>query len=267
VFGAVPLIKPARVPDHTFLKTSRNGMKEQKIALVTGANKGIGLDIARQLGQAGVTVLVGARDAGRGAAAAATLRGEGIDACFVQLDVTDTASIAQAAAAIGTRHGRLDILVNNAGINDAGDGPPATASIEATRHVFDTNFFGPLAVTQALLPLLKNAPAARIVNMSSSLGSMAVNGDQASPYYGVRPIGYNASKAALNMLTVQLAEDLHGSGMVVNAACPGYVSTDLNGHTGYLSTEEAAQTPVRLALLPDQQVTGKFISAAGVVPW
>lgn len=241
--------------------------QHRKVALITGANKGIGLDIARQLGQEGVTVMIGARDAGRGEAAAALLRNEGLDAQFVQLDVTDAASISQAAAAIGMQHGRLDILVNNAGISDAADGPPATASIDAARRVFDTNFFAPLAVTQAMLPLLHQAPAARIVNMSSSLGSMAVNADHTSPYYGVRPVGYNASKAALNMLTVQLAEDLCASGIAVNAACPGYVSTDLNGHRGYLSTEEAARTPVRLALLPDQQVTGRFINAAGDVPW
>ena len=237
------------------------------VALVTGANKGIGLDIARQLGTQKVTVIVGARDPGRGQAAAGLLHSEGLDAHFIQLDVTDAASIAQAAATIQAQHGRLDILVNNAGINDAGDGPPGSASIAAARRLFDTNFFGPLAVTQALLPLLRAAPAARIVNMSSSLGSMAVNGDPANPYYRARLIGYNASKAALNMLTVQLAEELRGTGIVVNAACPGYVSTDLNGHTGYLSTDEAARVPVRLALLADDSVNGQFIDAQGTVPW
>ena len=238
-----------------------------KVALVTGANKGIGLDIARQLGTQKVTVIVGARDPGRGQAAAGLLRSEGLDAHFIQLDVTDAASIAQAAATIQAQHGRLDILVNNAGISDAADGAPSAASIDAARRLFETNFFGPLAVIQAMLPLLRVAPGARIVNMSSSLGSMAVNGDPANHYYMARLIGYNASKAALNMLTVQLAEELRDTGIVVNAACPGYVSTDLNGHNGYLSTEEAARTPVRLALLPDQQVTGRFINASGDVPW
>jgi NAD(P)-dependent dehydrogenase (short-subunit alcohol dehydrogenase family) len=238
-----------------------------KVALITGANKGIGLAIARQLGTHGVTVLIGARDPVRGEAAADLLYGEGLQAHFVQLDVTDAASITQAAAAIEAQHGRLDILVNNAGINDAGDGPPSHASVDAARRLFDTNFFGPLAVTQALLPLLRAEPAGKIVNMSSSLGSMAINGDPANPYYQARLIGYNASKAALNMLTVQLAEELRGTGIVVNAACPGYVSTDLNGHTGYLSTEEAAQVPVRLALLADDRVNGQFIDAQGNVPW
>lgn len=239
----------------------------KRLALVTGANKGIGLEIARQLGRQDITVIVGARDPERGETAVATLRSEGLDACFLELDVTDLASVQRAAAAIAAKYGRLDILVNNAGINDAGDGPPASAQLDAARRVFDTNFFGPLAVTQAMLPLLRQVPAGRIVNMSSSLGSMTVNGDPTSPYYGVRPIGYNASKAALNMLTVALAEQLRDTQITVNSACPGYVSTDLNGHSGYLSPQEAAATPVRLALLTEQLVNGKFLSAQGEVPW
>ena len=242
-----------------------NGSK--RVALVTGANKGIGLEIARQLGREQITVLVGARDAVRGETAAGQLRSEGIDARFVQLDVTDTASIAQAAAVIGASHGRLDILVNNAGISDSADAAPGKADLAAVRRIFDTNFFGPLAVTQAMLPWLREAPAARIVNMSSSLGSIAINGDATSPYYAVRLAGYNASKAALNMLTVQLAAELRDTPMVVNAACPGYVATDLNGHSGFLTPQEAAGTPVRLALLPDREIHGQFISAQGPVRW
>jgi len=238
-----------------------------KVALITGANKGIGLEIARQLAGTGITVIMGARHPGRGAAAAELLRGEGLDARFLQPDVLDAASIGQAAAAIRAQHGRLDILVNNAGINDKEDGPPSSAAPDAVRRLFDTNFFAPLAVTQAMLPLLRESTAGRIVNMSSSLGSLAVNGDPASPYYPVRLAGYNASKAALNMLTVQLAAELKDAGIIVNSACPGYVSTDLNGHTGYLSPQEGAQVPVRLALLPDDAINGKFISAAGEVPW
>jgi NAD(P)-dependent dehydrogenase (short-subunit alcohol dehydrogenase family) len=239
----------------------------KRVALVTGANKGIGLEIARQLGRERITVLVGARDRVRGEEAAEQLRSEGLDARFVHLDVTDAASIAQAAAAIGANHGRLDILVNNAGIGDGADGAPDKADIVAVRTIFDTNFFGPLAVTQAMLPWLRQAPAARLVNMSSSLGSIAINGDASSRYYGVRLAGYNASKAALNMLTVQLAEELRDTPIAVNAACPGYVSTDLNGHTGYLTPQQAAVTPVRLALLPDRQIHGQFVSAEGQVPW
>ncbi|HEX8404359.1 MAG TPA: SDR family oxidoreductase [Duganella sp.] len=239
----------------------------KRVALVTGANKGIGLEIARQLAREQITVLVGARDRQRGEAAAEQLRGEGLDARFIQLDVTDADSIAQAAATIGEHHGRLDILVNNAGIGDRADGAPDKADIEAVKRIFDTNFFGPLAVTQAMLPWLRMAPAARVVNMSSSLGSIAINGDRSSRYYGVRLAGYNASKAALNMLTVQLAEELRDTPIAVNAACPGYVSTDLNGHTGHLTPQQAAVTPVRLALLPDRKIHGQFVSAEGQVPW
>jgi len=241
--------------------------EHRRVALITGANKGIGLEIARQLGRAGIAVLIGARDTARGQAAAGMLCHEGLEASFVQLDVTDADSIARAAHAIEAAHGRLDILVNNAGINEAGDGPPASASIDAVRRLLETNFIGPLAVTQAMLPLLLRAPAGRIVNMSSSLGSLAMNGDPSSPYYAARLIGYNASKSALNMMTVQLAQALRDTQVVVNAACPGYVSTDLNGHTGYLSTPEAAAVPVRLALLRGRQPHGKFIDAGGEVPW
>lgn len=238
-----------------------------RVALVTGANKGIGLEIARQLGRAEVTVLIGARDAERGRAAADRLRGEGLDAHSIALDVTGSASVTNAAASIERDFGKLDILVNNAGISDASDGPPERASLDAVRRSLETNFIGPLAIVQAMLPLLRKSPGARIVNMSSSLGSLALNGDASSEYYGVRPIGYNASKAALNMLTVQLAEELRDSGIVVNAVCPGYVKTDLNGHTGYLSLPEAAATPVRLALLRHDRLTGKFMNTEGEVPW
>lgn len=181
--------------------------------MVTGANKGIGLDIARELGTNGVTVIVGTRDAGRGQAAADLLRGENLDVHFVQLDVTDAASITLAALATQAQHGRLDILVNNAGINDSGDGAPSGASIDAARRLFETNFFGALAVTQAMLPLLRLAQGARIVNMSSSLGSMAVNSDPANRYYKARLIGCNASKAALNMLTVSWLKSYAARGL------------------------------------------------------
>lgn len=241
--------------------------QNKRVALVTGANKGIGLEIARQLGQAGVTVLLGARDGGRGEAAAATLRAEGLDVLAIALDITDAASVKQAAASIATKHGRLDILVNNAGINVAGDGPPSSASVDVARRVFETNFFGALAVTQAMLPLLRQAPSARIVNLSSALGSIATNADPSSPYFDARLIGYNASKAALNMLTVQLAGELRGTAIIINSASPGYVRTDLTGNTGYLSASEGAATPVRLALLTGADPQGKFVSAEGEVRW
>jgi NAD(P)-dependent dehydrogenase (short-subunit alcohol dehydrogenase family) len=189
-----------------------------RIALVTGANKGIGLEIARQLAQAGVFVIIGARDLGRAQTAVEDLSYQGLAAQSVPIDLNDPASIAAAAETIRTEHGRLDILVNNAGIVDGEDGPPTVSSPEAARRILDTNFVGTLAVTQAMLPLLRKSPAARIVNLSSSLGSLTLNGDPTSPYYSARLIGYNVSKAALNMLTVQLAQELRDTPIVVN--CP-----------------------------------------------
>ncbi|MBN9021993.1 MAG: SDR family NAD(P)-dependent oxidoreductase, partial [Rhizobiales bacterium] len=218
-------------------------MSQPRIALVTGGNKGIGLEIARQLAEAGLAVIIGARDEARAAAAIADLARDGIAAESVTLDVTDPATIAAAASWIADRHGRLDILVNNAGIFDFADRPPCQASIAAARRVIEVNFLGALAVTQAMLPLLRAAPAGRIVNLSSSLGSLALNGDAASPYYANRFIGYNASKAALNMLTVQLHEALKDTGIRVNSVSPGFVKTDLTGY-GTMTPAEGARLPV-----------------------
>lgn len=242
-------------------------ISSHRIALVTGANKGIGLEIARQLAQAGVVVILGARDAGRAKAALDDLLSQGLKAQAVPLDLDDHASIAAAAETIRAEHGRLDILVNNAGIVDAADGPPGTASLDAVRRIMETNFIGALAVTQAMLPLLREAPAARIVNLSSSLGSLTLNGDPASPYYAARLIGYNASKAALNMLTVQLAEALRGTSIVINSVSPGYVKTDLTGQQGFMSAEEGARLPVAYALLGEGAVSGRFVEASGQTPW
>jgi NAD(P)-dependent dehydrogenase (short-subunit alcohol dehydrogenase family) len=238
-----------------------------RIALVTGANKGIGLEIARQLAQAGVSVIIGARDAERADAAVTDLSSQGLDVTSVQLDLLDEASIAAAAATISNEHGRLDILVNNAGIVDWDDGVPSRASLQAVRRVVETNFFGTLAVTQAMLPLLRKSAAARIVNLSSALGSLAMNGDPSSPYYSAQLIGYNASKAALNMLTVQLSEELRDSPHVVNSVSPGYVKTDLTRHNGFLTPDQAAKTPVQFALLGDHAVSGRFVDAGGETAW
>lgn len=238
-----------------------------RIALVTGANKGIGLEIARQLAHAGVFVIVGARDPARGKAAVDNLSSQGLRAQPVAIDLNDPASIAAAAEKIRAEHGRLDILVNNAGIFDKADGPPSASSAEAVRRVMDTNFVGTLTVTQAMLPLLRQSPAGRIVNLSSSLGSLAGNSDPASPYYSQRFIGYNASKAALNMLTVQLSEELRDTSIVVNSVSPGFVKTDLNGHTGFITPEEGAKLPVEYALLGEGAVSGRFVEASGETPW
>jgi len=238
-----------------------------RVALVTGANKGIGLEVARQLAQAGVTVIIGARDAGRARAAVSGLSETGLSVRSVALDLNDHTSIETAAETIRAEHGHLDILVNNAGIVDAEDGPPTSGSLEAARHIMDTNFVGTLAVTQAMLPLLRRSTAARIVNLSSSLGSLTANGDPASPYYSARLIGYNASKAALNMLTVQLAQELRDTPHAVNSVSPGYVKTDLTGHNGFMTAEEGARLPVHYALLGEDAVSGRFVEAAGETPW
>ncbi|KRB82399.1 short-chain dehydrogenase [Sphingomonas sp. Root710] len=239
----------------------------KRIALVTGANKGIGLEIARQLAQTGILVILGARDAARGAAAAEALAADGLAVQSLRIDLNDHPSLATAAKAIEAEHGRLDILVNNAGIVDAADGPPTVASPEAARRIMDTNFIGTLAVTQAMLPLLRKSAAGRIVNLSSALGSLSQNADPTSPYYSARLMGYNASKAALNMLTVQLSEELRGTPLVINSVSPGYVKTDLTGHQGFLTVEEGAQLPVKYALLGDDAVSGRFVEASGESAW
>ena len=236
-----------------------------KIALITGANKGIGLEVARQLGQAGFLVLVGARDQTKGAAAAATLAAEGLQAETIALDVTDLATITLAAETITRKYGQLDILVNNAGI--ASPGAPSIAAREGLERTFATNFFGAVAVAQAMLPLLRKAPAARIVNVSSGLGSIALNGDPTWPYAAIKPLAYSASKAALNMFTVQLAAELKDTAIKVNSADPGYTATDLNGHSGPQTIPEGAAEAVRLALLPADGPNGGFFATEGEVPW
>ncbi|RLQ88349.1 SDR family oxidoreductase [Notoacmeibacter ruber] len=239
-------------------------MTQQRIALVTGGNKGIGFQIARQLAEAGIEVVIGSRDEGRGAEAVAELAEDQLSASSIELDLNAPETLLAAADTLKARHGRLDILVNNAGIFDFGDGPPATASIDAVRHVMEVNFIGTLAVTQAMLPLLQAAPEGRIVNLSSSLGSLTLNGDPDSAYYSQRYIGYNASKAALNMLTVQLHEELKETGIKVNSVSPGFVKTDLTGY-GTMTPEEGARLPVRYAL--EGEESGRFIEPDGMTPW
>jgi NAD(P)-dependent dehydrogenase (short-subunit alcohol dehydrogenase family) len=240
----------------------------KRIALVTGANKGIGMEIARQLARAGVFVIIGARNMERARAAVADLASQGLSTESLRIDLNDAASIKAAAELIQTKHGRLDILVNNAGIVDTQDGPPSMAAPEAVRRIIETNFIGTLEVTQAMLPLLRNSVAGRIVNMSSSLGSLELNGDQNSKFYAVRLTGYNASKAALNMLTVLLAEELRGTSIVVNSISPGHVKTDLNGHQAEIEVEDGAKLPVEYALLGDNPASGQFIETPNnQIPW
>lgn len=242
-------------------------MNNTKTALVTGANKGIGREIARRLAALDMTVLVGARDRLRGEAAVDGLRESSGDVHLVVLDVADDESVARAAADVAERFGKLDILVNNAGIS-LGAGPPSRQGLEAMRRIFATNVFGPIAVAQAFLPLLEKAPAARIVNVSSSVGSLGLAMDPESRIAQLGGIfGYAASKTALNAFTLQLANELCDTRIKVNAACPGYVATDLNRHTGPRSVEQGAEIIVRLATLPDDGPTGGFFDDAGRVPW
>jgi NAD(P)-dependent dehydrogenase (short-subunit alcohol dehydrogenase family) len=241
-------------------------MTERRVAVVTGANKGIGLEIARQLAREGMRVFIGARDEERGRAAAEKLRAEGLDAEALRLDVTDDASVAAAAARIARDPGRLDVLVNNAGIA-IDDGPPSRVSLDVVRRTYETNVFGVVRTTQAFLPLLRRSDAGRIVNLSSSLGSLAKNTDPAWDFARVKFLAYNSSKTALNAMTVQFAWELRDTPVKVNAADPGYVATDMNRHQGVRSVEQGAATPVRLATLPADGPTGRFFDDAGEVPW
>jgi NAD(P)-dependent dehydrogenase (short-subunit alcohol dehydrogenase family) len=219
------------------------------IALVTGANKGIGLETARQFGARGFTVLAGARDKERGLAAERELRAGGGDARFVLLDVTLDASVREAADWIEREYGRLDILVNNAGI--ARGDPPSQTDLDVMHEVYEVNVFGVIRVTNAMLPLARRAPAARIVNVSSEVGSISSMTDPASPL-GQMPasLAYPSSKAALNMITAIYARDLRDTPIKVNAANPGYTKTDLNRNSGFRSVTEGAEATVYLATLP-----------------
>lgn len=237
-----------------------------KVALVTGANKGIGLEIARQLAQQGATVLIGARDAQRGQEAAQTLQNEGLQARFQLIDVTDQATIDAAARQIETDFGKLDILVNNAAVA-LDTTPPSELEMETFRATYDTNVFGVFAVTKALLPLVRKAEAGRIVNMSSGLGSLTQTSDPEWAFKDVNLLAYNSSKSAVNAITVQFANELRGTPIKVNAADPGYVATDLNQHRGYRTVEQGATAPVRLATLPADGPTGSYFDENGVVPW
>ncbi|MGA2574680.1 MAG: SDR family oxidoreductase [Bryobacteraceae bacterium] len=237
----------------------------KKTALVTGANKGIGFEVAQQLAAAGYKVLLGARNQALGEEAAAKLKR--YDVRYLAIDLDDLATIAIAAQAIDADFGHLDVLVNNAGIAAQGDGLPSSCSLEAIERSFRVNFLGSVAVTQAMLPLLRKAPSASIVNVSSGLGSITKSGDPAWTHVAAKYLGYAASKAALNMLTVQLAYELRDTSIKVNSVDPGYTATDLNRHQGTQTIPEGAAEIIRLALLNGDGPTGTFSNAQGIVPW
>ena len=240
-------------------------MADKKIALVTGANKGIGKEIARQLGTQGMTVFIGARDRERGEAAAAELREGGADARFLQVDVTDPDGLAAAAAQVERDFGRLDVLVNNAGI--ALEGAPGSLTLDVLRRTYETNVFGVYSVTETFLPLLKKSDAGRLVNMSSELGSLTSNSDPDWDFAAVKLLAYNSSKAALNMMTVIWADQLKDTPIKVNSANPGYVATDLNQNSGPRTVAQGATVAVHLATLPADGPTGGFFDESGALPW
>jgi NAD(P)-dependent dehydrogenase (short-subunit alcohol dehydrogenase family) len=238
-----------------------------KTVLITGANKSIGFETARQLGASGYRIWLGCRDKARGKAATERLSGEGHEVRCLLIDVTSDESVTAAAAMVGTEDGKLDVLINNAGISGGARTAPSHQTIDDIRTVYETNVFGPIRVTQAFLPLLKAAGRANIVMVSSGLGSLGWLSDPTNPFYGVNILGYNSSKSALNAVTVCFAKELASLGIKVNAADPGYTATDFNGHSGYRTVEQAASGIVWLAGLDDTGPTGGFYFEREQVPW
>ncbi|MFK0194530.1 SDR family oxidoreductase [Kitasatospora sp. NPDC090308] len=236
------------------------------VALVTGANKGIGYEIAAGLGALGWRVGVGARDEGRREAAVEALRAGGADAFGVPLDVTDDASVAAAAELLADRFGRLDVLVNNAAVTGGSPQEPTLVDLAEVRLAVETNVLGVIRVTNALLPLLRRSASPRIVNMSSGVGSLTL---QSRPGEETGPISaaYSPSKTFLNAVTVQYAKELRDTGILINLACPGYCATDLNGHRGVRTPAQGAAIAVRLAALPDGGPSGGFFNEDGPLPW
>ncbi len=241
-------------------------MNERTTALVTGANKGIGYEIAAGLGALGWSVGVGARDEQRRDAAVEKLRANGVDAFGVPLDVTDDASVTAAARLIEEHAGRLDVLVNNAGVTGGMPQQPTLVHPDTVRTAVETNVIGVIRVTNAMLPLLRRSTSPRIVNMSSRVGSLTL---QTIPGAETGPISaaYSASKTFLNAVTIQYAKELHDTNILINAGCPGFTATDLNGFRGIRTPEQGAAIAIRLATLPDGGSTGGFFDDDGVLPW
>ncbi len=242
-------------------------MSNNTIALITGANKGIGFETARQLGQQGIHVLVGARAKARGEEAVQKLAILDVQATFVELDVTDEKSIAQAAHAIADTFGKIDILINNAGISGGSANKPSDTELAIMRTVYNTNVFGVVAVTKAMLPLLRKSQAGRIVNVSSGLGSITLASDRNSEFFQINNLPYQSSKAAVNAITVEFAKELAETPIKVNAADPGFTDTDFNNHRGYRTVEQAATVIVHLATLGEDGPTGSFQDENGNIPW
>ncbi|WP_244928985.1 SDR family oxidoreductase [Nocardioides sp. W7] len=244
---------------------AENSTENKKTALVTGANKGIGYEIAAGLARLGYRVGVGARDTGRREEAVGKLQADGLDVFGVPLDVTDDASVTAAAAQLEAQGG-LDVLVNNAAITGGMPQEPTKVSPDQVLAVVDTNVIGVIRVTNAMLPMLRRASSPRIVNVSSTVGSLTLQTAQAA---AVGPISaaYSPTKSYLNAVTIQYAKELAGTGILINAGCPGYVATDLNGFQGFRTPEQGAAIFLELATLPDGGPTGTFRDDEGIQPW
>jgi NAD(P)-dependent dehydrogenase (short-subunit alcohol dehydrogenase family) len=243
---------------------------DKKIALVTGANRGIGLETARQLGKKGITVVVAARSFEAAKETAEKLKAEGLDVFPVKLDVTSAADRTAAAKTISEKYGKLDILINNAGVgadNGIFENKTAETTDAELQKVFGTNLFSVVAVTREFLPLLKKSPAGRIVNLSSILGSLTLHADPNSPIAAIKTFAYDASKSALNAFTIHLAAELKGTNIKVNSAHPGWVKTDMGTDKAPMEVTDGAKTSVELALIGADGPNGRFIHMGKEVPW
>lgn len=246
-------------------------MDDEKIAFVTGANRGIGFETVRLLAENGVTVILGSRDKSKGDEAANTLKKQGLSVLSFPFDVNRLADHKAIYKFIEDKFGKLDILVNNAGVAVeefiGGANTASSTSLETLHRTFDTNFFNLIALTQTLLPLIKKSQADRIVNLSSILGSLTLHSDPRSTIYDMKTFAYNASKTALNAFTIHLAHELKGTDIKVNSAHPGWVKTEMGGPEAPMETSEGAKTSVKLALLPKEGPTGKFYHFDEIIPW
>jgi len=261
-------------PGYLFsLFTSKGIIMASTIAFITGGNRGIGLETARQLGKKGITVVIGARSELDGKEAVSTLKAEGIDVHAIAFDVKNSADHGKAYEYFAAEFGALDILVNNAGCHLEGEAgvehlyAASTVPSAVLQETFAINFFGVIGLTQALLPLIRKSSAGRIVNLSSILGSVSMQADPSSPIYDMKSTAYDSSKSALNSYTTQLAHELRNESTKVNSAHPGWVQTKMGGSLAPMSIEEGAKTSVYLATLPEEGPSGGFFHMQDQLPW
>jgi NAD(P)-dependent dehydrogenase (short-subunit alcohol dehydrogenase family) len=243
--------------------------QQKKVALITGANRGIGFETAKQLGKTGVTIVAGARSTQAAEETAAKLKAQGIDAYGIQLDTTSAADRAAAAKYLEEKFGKLDILINNAGVAASTGFANVTSQVadEELRRIFDTNLFAVVALTRELLPLLKKSDAGRIVNLSSILGSLGLHADPSSPIFNFKSFAYDASKSALNAYSIHLAHELKDTPIKVNSAHPGWVKTEMGTDAAPMEIPDGAKTSVALALLSSDGPSGRFIHMGQELPW